>query len=241
MASSLDLLSKNLDKDQHNHLQKHYQGRQPELLLRKSAYPYDYVNCIDKLSERSLPPKDKFYSRLNDEDVTDDDYNHAKTVWKEFDMKTLRDYLELYSITDVLLLADVFENFRDVCLEHYRLDPAWCYTEPGLSWDAMMKTTKIKVELLSDVDMLRMVQQGIRGGITAVPKRYAEANNKYMGNKYDASQQSKYILYLDANALYSWAMTNPLPTHGFKWMTETQLNNWRNIPCMLEIDLDYPE
>jgi len=104
-----------------------------------------------------------------------------------------------------------------------------------------MKTTKIKVELLSDVDMLRMVQQGIRGGITAVPKRYAEANNKYMGNKYDASQPSKYILYLDANALYSWAMMNPLPTHGFKWMTETQLNNWRNIPCMLEIDLDYPE
>jgi len=124
MASSLDSLSKNLDKDQHNHLQKHYQGRQLELLLRKGAYLYDYVNCIDKLSERSLPPKDKFYSRLNDENVTDDDYIHAKTVWKEFDMKTLRDYLELYNITHVLLLADVFENFRDVCLEHYKLDPA---------------------------------------------------------------------------------------------------------------------
>jgi len=93
--------------------------------------------------------KDKFYSRLNDEDVTDDDYNHAKTVWKEFDMKTLGDYLELYNITDVLLLADVFENFSDVCLEHYKLDLAWYYTAPGLSWDAMMKTTKIKLELLN--------------------------------------------------------------------------------------------
>jgi len=94
--------------------------------------------------------------------VTDEDYNHAKTAWREFDMKTLSDYLELYNITDILLLADVFENFRDVCLEHYKLDPAWYYTAPGLSWDAMMKTTKIKHELLSDVDMLRMVQQGIR-------------------------------------------------------------------------------
>jgi len=93
MASSLDSLSKNLDKDQHTHLQKHFQGRQLELLLRKGVYPYDYVNCMDKLSERSLPPKDKFYSRLYDEDVTDEDYNHAKTVWREFDMKTLRDYL----------------------------------------------------------------------------------------------------------------------------------------------------
>jgi len=86
-----------------------------------------------------------------------------------------------------------------------------------------------------------MVQQGIRGGMTAVPKRYAEANNKYMGDKYDASQPSKYILYLDANALYSWAMTNPLPTGGFEWMMETELNNWRNIPCILEVDSDYPE
>jgi len=237
MASRLDSLSKNLDKDQHTHLQKHYQGRQLELLLRKGVYPYDYVNCIDKLSERSLPPKHKFYSRLNEEDVTDDDYKHAETVWKEFGMFSLRDYLELYNVTDVSLLADVFKNFRDVCVEHYKLDP---HTAPGLSWDAMMKTTKIKLELLSDVDMLRMVQQGIRGGMT-VPKRYAEANNKYVGDKYDASQPSKYILYLDANALYSWAMTNPLPTGGFEWMAETELNNWRNIPCILETDLDYPE
>jgi len=205
------------------------------------VHPYDYVNCMDKLSERSLPPKDKFYSRLNDEDVTDDDYyNHAKTVWREFGMKTLRDYLKLYNITDVLLLADVFENFRDVCLEHYKLDPAWYYTAPSLSWDAMMKTTKIKLELLSDVDMLRMVQQGIRGGMTAVPKRYAEANNKYMGDNYDTNKSSKYILYLDVNALYSWAMTNRLPTDGFEWMTEKELNN-RNISCILEVDLDYPE
>ena len=93
MASSLDSLSKNLDTDQHTHLQTHFQGRQLELLLTKGVYPYDYVNCMDKLSERSLPRKDKFYSRLNNEDVTDDDYNHAKTFWKEFDMKTLRDFL----------------------------------------------------------------------------------------------------------------------------------------------------
>ena len=93
---------------------------------------------------------------------------------------------------------------------------------------------------MSDVDMLRMVQQGIRGGMTAVPKRYAEANNKYMGDNYDTNKSSKYILYLDVNALYSWAMTNRLPTDGFEWMTEKELNN-RNISCILEVDLDYPE
>jgi len=129
MALNLDSLSKNLDRD---HLQKHYQGRQLELVLRKGVYPHDYVNCTDKLSERSLPPKDEFYSKLNDEDVTNDDYNHAKTVWREFGMKTLSGYLELYNITDVLLVADVFKSFRDVCMVHYKLDPAWYYTAPYL-------------------------------------------------------------------------------------------------------------
>jgi len=133
-------------------------------LKRKGVYPYDYVDSVDKLAETALPPKEAFFSKLNDEQISDEDYEHAKKIWKEFNMKTLMEYHELYNISDVLLLADVFENFRDVCIKHYNLDPAWYLTAPGLAWDAMLKTTKVKLELLTDIDMLLMIKNGIRGG-----------------------------------------------------------------------------
>ncbi|XP_065639665.1 uncharacterized protein LOC136072388 [Hydra vulgaris] len=181
-----------------------------------------------------------FYSRLNDEGISDEDYLHAQTIWKEFDCETFRDYHNLYNKSDVLLLADVFENFRDVCFNNYKLDPAWYYTAPGLAWDAALKITKVKLELLSYYDMILMIKQGIRGGISMVPNRLGTANNKYMEN-YDESKESTYIQYLDANNLYGWAMSKPLPTHGFEWMSEEELKNWKSTSCILEVDLEYPE
>ena len=150
------------------------------LLTRKGVYPYDYVSSIDKLTEKQLPPIEEFYSKLNDEDITDEDYQHAIKVWNTFKCKTIKDYHNLYLKTDVLLLADVFENFRKTCLKHYKLDPAHYYTSPGLAWDACLKETGQKLELLHDYDMLMMFEKGILGGITHKSKRYAEANNKYM-------------------------------------------------------------
>jgi hypothetical protein len=144
-------------------------------------------------------------------------------------------------MTDVLLLADVFENFRDVCTRNYKLDPAWYYTSPGLAWDAALKMTEVNLELLSDYDMLLMIKQGIRGGVSTISHRYGKANNKYMGEAFDNSQPSSFISYLDANNLYGWAMSKQLPTHSFKWMNDGELNNWRSIPCILEVDLEYPE
>jgi hypothetical protein len=178
------LCQRTLTKEQCKNIGSKYSGKQLDLLLRKGVYPYDYVDCIAKLEETSLPPKDSFYSRLNDSGITDEDYEHAQTVWKEFGCKTFRDYHDLYNVSDVLLLADVFENFRDVCIKHYKLDPAWYYTSPGLAWDAMLKLTDVKLELLSDYDMLLMVKHGIRGGISTISHRYAHANNKYMGEAY---------------------------------------------------------
>ena len=134
--------------------------RKFDLLKRKGVYPYDYVDSVDKLAESSLPPKEAFYSRLNDEEITNEDYEHAKTVWKEFRIKTLGEYTSLYNKVDVLQLADVFENFRDICL-----DAAWYYTSPGLAWDAMLKRTGATLELLTDVNMLLMFKNGIRGGV----------------------------------------------------------------------------
>jgi hypothetical protein len=237
MSSSLDSLVSNLNKDQCVNLNKYYAG---DLLRRKGVFPYDYVDSIEKLAETALPPKEIFYSRLNDEHISDEDYRHAQAVCKEFGIKTLREYLELYNVSDVLLLADVFENFRDVCMNYYKLDPAWYYTSPGLAWDAALKMTGVKLELLSDIEMLLMVENGIRGGISTISHRYAKANNKYMGDEYDASKPSIFISYLDANNLYGWAMIKPLPTHGFRWMNEAGLANWENVPCIVEVDLEYP-
>jgi hypothetical protein len=240
MPSSLDSLVSNLHKEKCVNLKKYYSESQFDLLCREGVYPYDYIDSIEKLSETALPPKEKFYSRLNDEGISNDDYQHAQAVWKEFGCKTFKDYHILYNKSDVLQLADIFENFRDVCMNNYKLDPAWYYTSPGLAWDAALKMTRVNLELLNDIDMLLMIENGIRGGISTISHRYGEANNKYMGDKYDPNQSSKFITYLDANNLYGWAMSKPLPTHGFEWMDESKLENWKNYSCILEVDLEYP-
>ncbi len=217
------------------------------LLTRKGVYPYDYISSLDKLSETCLPPKEAFYSKLYDEDISDEDYQHALKVWKTFGCKTLRDYHDLYLKSDVLLLADVFEKFRLTCMNHYKLDPAHYYTSPGLAWDACLKLTGQSLELLTDYDMLMMFERGIRGGITHISKRYSEANNKYMKN-YNPEKKSKFIQYLDANNLYGWAMSQNLPTHGFKWVKDLTmeklhllLEKSNNRGYVFEVDLVYPK
>ena len=194
-----------------------------------------------------VPSKDLFYSKLYDEHILDEDYQHAIKVWDTFNCKTLKDYHDLYLKSDVLLLADVFENFRKTCLKHYKLDPCHYYTAPGLAWDACLKEAKQDLELLKDYDMLMMFERGIRGGITHISKRYAEANNKYMKD-YNPNNPSSYIQYLDANNLYSWAMSQKLPTHGFKWV-DYDKNDVINLlekrdtnkGYIFEVDLEYPK
>ena len=217
------------------------------LLTRKGCYPYDYVSSIDTLKETKRPSKEDFYSKLYDEDISDEDYQHAHNVWNSFNCQTLQDYHDLYLKSDVLLLADVFENFRKTCLKHYKLDPCHYYTAPGLAWDACLKETKQNLELLKDYDMLMMFERGIRGGITHISKRYAEANNKYM-KTYDPNKPSTYIQYLDANNLYGWAMSQKLPTHGFRWvdLNKKEVINLlekrdTNQGYIFEVDLEYPE
>ena len=238
MASSLEKLVSNLDS--FPQLERCFGGKQLELVKQKGVYPYDYMDCFEKLSETCLPPIECWHSRLNDMHVSRKDYEHAKKVWETFEMKTMRDYHDLYQKTDVLLLADVFERFRDVCQHHYKLDPAWYYTAPGLTWDACLRETRVEFELLHDQDMLLMVEKGIRGGVSMISNRYGKANNKYMGEEYDPSKPSTYISYLDANNLYGWAMSRKLPTDGFQWMTPWQLDNWFIHTCIVEVDLEYP-
>ena len=199
--------------------------------------------------ETSLPDKEAFYSELNLEDITDEDYEHAQKVWKVFGIKNLGEYHDLYVQSDTLLLADVFENFRDKCIEIYELDPAHFLSAPGLAWQACLKKTKVKLELLTDIDMLLMVEKGIRGGICQAIHRHAKVNNEYMKN-YDKDITSSYhqSIYLDANNMHGWAMSQKLSVNGFKWAELSRCNERfikncnenSDIGYFLELDFDYP-
>ena len=193
------------------------------LLLRKGLYLYEYMDSWEKFNETSLPSKKDFYSNLNMEDINDINYRHGKNVFKGFKLENSGDYHDLYVQSDTLLLADVFENFRDMCLKEYELDPAHFLSLPGLAWQACLKKTNIELELLTDYDMLLMVEEGIRGGICHSIHRYAKANNKYMKN-YNNNEDSSYIQYLDANNLCGWAMSKKLPANNFRWLDSDKIN-----------------
>ena len=247
MSSSLEKLVGNLPKESFKYTSEVFKGNNLDMMIRKGVYPYDYMDSFDKFNEQ-LPPKEEFYSILNNEHISNEDYKHAQKVWKTLKCKTMGDYHDLYLQSDILLLADVFENFRKTCLEYYKLDPCHYFTSPGLSWDAMLKMTDIKLELMTDIDMFQFIEKGLRGGISYIANRYGKANNKYM-KKYDEKAPSKYIMYLDANNLYGWAMSQYLPTGGFRWMTQKKIDKIdlakhkedSEKSFILEVDLEYPE
>ena len=218
------------------------------ILLRKGVYPYEYMDEWDKFNERELRSKGSFYSNLTMEDISDTDYPHANNVFKKFDIKNLGEYHDLYVRSDTLLLADVFENFRNACLKNYELDPAHFVSLPGLAWQACLKKTNVELELITDYDMLLMIEDGIRGGICHAIQRYAKANNKYM-NVNNKNKESSYIQYLDANNLYGTALSEKLPIKGFKWMVDISgidenfvksYNENSGKGCVLKVDVDYP-
>ena len=242
--AGLESLVKNLSLEDMKETSRFF-GKKIDLVSRKGIYPYEYMDDFEKFKKQSLPKKTSFFSRLKQEKVSEKDFEHAQKVWREFELKNMGEYHDLYLKTDVLLLADVMENFRKLCEENYELDPAHFFTVPGMAWDAMLKITGIKLELLEDVDMLLMIEKGIRGGISNSFKRYAKANNRFMKN-FDPAEKSSFIVYLDANNLYGWAMSKPLPVGEFEWMSEDELKDWERfveeegIGCILEVDLEYP-
>ena len=157
---------KNTSKGFSNELIKRFKNAKFLLLLRKGVYPYEYMDSWNKFNQNKLPPVNNFYSELTMKNITNSDYRHAQRVFKTFNNKKLGDYHDLYVQSDVLLLADVFENVRNQCLKTYDLDPAYFFTLPSLACEACLKTTKIKLRLITDQEMLLMIEEGIRGGIT---------------------------------------------------------------------------
>ena len=221
-------------------------GSDAELMTRKGVYPYSFMDGYDKFDiDPFTLTKSDFRNDLTGEDISDCDYEFYKEICNTFSIKTLGEYHDLYLKSDVLLLSDVFENFRETCFQYYKLDPAHYYSAPGLSWNACLKMTGIELELISDVDMYLMIEKGLRGGMSVISHRKAEANNKYM-KTYDPEKPSKFITYLDANSLYSWSMIQYLPYGGFKWIDPESfsLDTVRadsDKGHILEVDLTYPK
>jgi hypothetical protein len=218
-----------------------------QLMLRKGVFPYSYLDSQKKLLDSFLPPKEAFFNDLSEEHISDDEYKFAHSVWDAMGCETFKDYLETYLITDVLLLADVFENFRTKCLEDYELDAAHYVSSAQFTFDAFLRFSKCKLDTFDDVDKYLFVKNAIRGGVSQISKRKAEANNKYLPY-YDSSIPSKYILYIDANNLYGYSMCQPLPTGGLRWMEHDELDLAKimSMPydgpsgCFVQVSFSYP-
>ena len=238
------------------------------LLKQKGVYPYEYIDSIEKLKENNLPRRKYWFSTLKQESISKKEYEHAHNVWNVYNCKTIKDYHNLYLKTDVLLLADAFEQFRDFFLKEHQIDPCYCFSAPGLTWQCGLKYTGIKLELLTDPDMLLMCEQGIRGGFSGVlGPRHVKTFNKYTSNYRKGERilddrealecikilkeggdlndymKESFLLYLDANNLYGWAMSQKLPTGDFRW--EEREDYYNNIPegrgCLVECNLEYTD
>lgn len=246
MPFSLMTLSKNLEREDLVETRKLVPEDKLELVLRKGVFPYDYIDSLARFDETALPQPEMFYSKLNESPVDPEDYEHAVKVWRELNMSTLGDYNDFYVKLDVTLLCDVMEEFRNSCLSAYELDCFYYFTSPGLAWQAMMKETKCELQLLTDIDMVLMVEAGVRGGLTQSVTRYVKANNKHLPN-YDHTEESVYLGYFDANNLYGYAMSMPLPCGGFCWVDSNVLGDVISIPkfsdigYILDFDFEYPQ
>jgi hypothetical protein len=260
LPESLEKLVKNLSKDDFILTAQRFPSDKLDLMLRKGVCPYAYLDSWARFDETEPPPKAAFFNDLTGEELPDDDYQHFLNVWNKFGIKTLGEYNDLYLELDVFLLADIFENFRKKTLENYKLDPAHYFTSPHLSFDALLTTCKEPIELLTDIDMHLLFEQGMRGGISVASHRYVKANPKYKyvntrredNPNFDPTLPSSYILYLDANNLYGWAMTQLLPTGGFHWLAQEELEKLTPEAIMewsaegdkgfaVECDLGYPQ
>ena len=209
-------------------------------------------NVLDLIKQKRFDPyehmtkqRKKFYSSLTGTKISNKKYDHVPKVWNKFEMKTMKDYHDLYLKYDVLLLADVFEKFRNNCIKNYGLCPSHYLSAPALSWDAMLSMTKVKLELISDPGMYIFFEKGIRGGVSYISNRYSKANNKYL-KSYDPKLESKHIIYLDTNNLHGHAMSKFLPTCVFKWIDpkEFGFNKYTSTSskgCVPEVDLEYPK
>ena len=255
LSSSLSNLSNSLSPTDFNFIKNcTHDAFKLQLMTRKGVFPYTYIENIDKLYEKKLPNIENFYNDLTKEACSLEDYEHAKNVWSTFECQTIKDYLALYLMIDVYLLADIVENFRNVALKNYKICPLHFRTLPAFSFEAMKRFTRVKLELITDLQMFNMFKKSIRGGSCFCNYRHLKANNKYMAD-YNPKEPESYLMYWDANNLYGFAMCQKLPLGEYQWvdlendkyfskqMTGDDLMNIDSdgdYGYMLEVDLSIP-
>ena len=232
MPSALDTLAGNLTKDEKSICASRYQGAQLEEIITKGVFPYDWFDSLEKLNSQQLPPIEAFHSALSGTACSMTQYERAQAVWSLFECKSFEDYMKVYLTADVLLLADVFENFRTTSMAQYGLDPVHYYSAPMLAWDAALKKTGAQPALVSDPDMYQFLENGKRGGISMISHRHAVVENS----------ESEKILYVDANNLYGWAMVQDLPYDSYEWVDVgyDAKRYGKGRGCFVEVDLEYP-
>jgi len=226
LSTSLEKLCNGLEIGRFKETRKYFlEIEKFELGRQKGVFLYSFIDSIEKMNYPTLPTKKQFFDTLSEEHVSNECYERAKKVWRLFDCKNLGKYSDLYLKSDVTLLSDAFEQFRDTyCLKVYKLDPAQYYTLPGLSFDCMLRMTKVELELLTDIDMVHFLKKGIRGSISQCTERMHVANNRYLPN-FDPTKPSSFITYLDATNLYGHSMSQALPFGGFKWLSQREIND----------------
>ncbi|XP_039284341.1 uncharacterized protein LOC120351379 isoform X1 [Nilaparvata lugens] len=257
LSSSLQSLVANLASDTEN-IDTNFKvmckifndKNQQKLLLRKGVYPYQYITDAEKFEEQQLPAIDSFYSTLSNTALQVDDYEHAQKVWREFNINSLGEYHDLYLLSDCLLLADIFQNFRTVFFTIYKLDVSHFVSLPHFSLNAMLYLTKVRLELISNADMNLLIESGLRGGLSVIPHRHAVANNKYMGANYNPAIENSFLLYLDCTSLYAHTMiAYKLPESNFRFLSQdeitalgdfTSIHDEAETGYIIEADLSYP-
>ena len=202
-----------------------YSDETIEMCLRKGVFPYEYISSDSRLMESELPTKNHFYSNLRGEDISDDDYNFALKLFKSAKCNTIKDYMELYLLVDVLLLSEVFEKFRDTIFETYKLDPSWFMTTPSLAMSAALLKCKKKIDLLTDIDVITEIESSIRGGLTTVVQGKVTFNNKSLSD-YDPTKPITSGLFGDINSLYPTIMVAKLPVGEFYELSSEEVDNF---------------
>lgn len=251
LPSSLSELARILPSEKKLILHKEFSdicenSTQMNMLESKAFFPYDWLDCEVKLDFCELPSHAEFYNALNDTMIDENEYRSAQQVWNTFRCATIRDYLLLYLRLDVILLTDICENFRNTTMQTFSIEPFYYNTAAALSFDAMLKHTKVELERIRDIDQYLFIESSIRGGICVNNVKYLHANNPHIPNVYDASKEISYICSWDVNGLYSFILSQSLPMHSFSWCSNIQnesdifklLEN-PNTGCIIEADFCY--
>lgn len=247
LSSSLNNLCKTLHEKDFVHLSQEFKEKEQfELVREKGVYPYDYIDSWSKYNVKNLPEKKDFFNILTNEHISNKDYCRALRIWNIFNIHSLGEYTELYLKSDVLILCDIFENFRNTCLQYYKLDPAYYMSSAALSWDAMLLCTKVQLDLIYDIEIYQLLEKGIRGGLAQCSLRHAKANNKYLPD-YNEQKESTFLMYLDCNNLYGHAMTQKMPISEFRFLNDDEINAFDimhtrdndDYGYILEVDLKY--